>query len=87
MCVLPFLKKNTKKSSTFYDIEDSLQTKASPAHCHNHNPEKEINNNYMELSVCVMEKLQKHVVLQSWASSKQLAAVKTKINLEASLKL
>lgn len=41
----------------------------------------------MELSMDVTEELQKHIVLQSWASSKQLAAVKTEINLEASLKL
>lgn len=41
------LKKHQEKVELFYDREDLLQTKASTAHCHNHNPEKEKAKNYM----------------------------------------
>lgn len=60
------LNKTQKKVEVFYDRENLLQTKASTAHCHNHNPEKKRNlKTTCNFEWMFLEELQKHVVLQS----------------------
>lgn len=47
MCALTLNTMQEKSRAFFYGREDSLQTKASTAHHHNHHPEKVIAKHYM----------------------------------------